>query len=234
MKTVYRLVLRTQVGRGRVLALGALGALVIVLAIAVRADSNTVPSEGMFSAIDGLGLGVVAPVVALVFASAALGDLAEDRTLVYVWLRPLERWRLALGSLLATLSVVVPFVLVPLLAGVLVAGGGTRLLGATALAGSVAVVGYSTIFLALGLRVRRALVWGLAYVLVWEGAVSRVARGAARVSVQVYARSLLATFAGQTAPKNGASSVLSVAVPLVVAVLAFLLTVRWLQNADVA
>ena len=41
--------------------------------------------------MDSYGLSLLIPVVALVFASAALGYLAEDGTLVYLWLRPLAR-----------------------------------------------------------------------------------------------------------------------------------------------
>src|SRR4029079_18793318 len=86
VKTIFRLVLRTQVTRGRAAALGALGALSIILAIAVRAHNTSehlAAATDLFRVIDTLGLAVVAPVTALVLASAALGDLAEDRTLVY-------------------------------------------------------------------------------------------------------------------------------------------------------
>jgi ABC-2 type transport system permease protein len=236
MTTVFRLVLRTQVTRGRAAALGALGLLAVVLAIAVRVDANnhhTTGASGMFDVIDGLGLGVLAPVTSLVLASAALGDLAEDRTLVYVWLRPLARWKLALGALLATLAVALPFVIVPLMIATLVGDGGGDLLGAAVVSGAFAVIGYGALFLGLGLRVRRALIWGLAYVLIWEGAVARAARGAARLSVQVYARSLLAEIAKHAPPLQAASVGAAIIVPVAVVVLAYIVTVRWLENADV-
>ncbi len=236
MKTIFRLVLRMQVTRGRAIALGALGLLSIVLAIAVRVDDGThgPATEGMFDILDALGLSVIAPVTALVLASAALGDLAEDRTLVYVWLRPIARWRFALGAYLATLVAAIPLVLVPLIVANLIAGGDGKLLAATVVSVLVAVTGYAALFLGLGLRVRRALVWGLAYVVIWEGAVARTARGAARLSVQVYSRSLLAEIAQQSPPRQAASVAVSIVVPLVIVVGGYLVTVRWLQRADVA
>jgi ABC-2 type transport system permease protein len=236
MGTMFKLVLRTQVTRGRALALGGLGVLAIILAIAVRASNNAdhvAAGTGMYDVIDGLGLAVLAPITALVLASAALGDLAEDRTLVYVWLRPVPRWQLVTGALAATLAAALPFVLVPLLLADLIGGADGSLTAGTVVGSVVAVVGYATLFLGLGLRVRRALVWGLAYVLIWEGAVARAARGAARLSVQVYARSLLADIADHAPPRQAAAVATAIIVPAIVVVAAYAVTVRWLQRADV-
>jgi ABC-2 type transport system permease protein len=236
MATVFRLILRMQLTRGRAVALGALGALALLLSIAVRADNSLGADHlsSMFDVVDNLGLGVLTPVVALVFASAALGDLAEDRTLVYIWLRPVDRWQITLGALGATLCAALPFVLIPLGVGVLIAGVAADLLAATLVSATIAVFAYSTIFLGLGLRVKRALIWGLVYVVVWEGAVARAARGAARLSVQVYARSLLAAIVDHAPPRQAAGTVTSYVVPLVVAVAAWGITTRWLQRAEVA
>ena len=236
MSTIFRLVLKTQVTRGRAAALAALGLLAVILGIAVRVHngSDSLTGTGMFDVIDKLGLAVIAPVTSLVLASAALGDLAEDRTMVYVWLRPVPRWQMVLGAYGATLAAALPFVLVPLVVSNLIGGGGAALLGGAVAAGAIAVCGYSALFLGLGLRVRRALVWGLGYVVVWEGAVARAARGAARISVQVYARSLLATIADHAPPRQAAGQVTSIVVPIVVVIAAYFVTVRWLEKADVA
>jgi ABC-2 type transport system permease protein len=234
MSTIFRLVLRTQVTRGRALALGGLGLLAVILAFAISANNNADTATAMYDVVDHLGLGVIAPVTALVFASAALGDLVEDRTLVYVWLRPVVRWQIALGAFGACLVTALPFVLVPLALAVLISGEAGALLGATMASASVAVIGYATVFLALGMRVKRALVWGLAYVVIWEGAVARAARGAARLSVQVYARSLLAIISDHAPPRQAASTVASLVVPAIVVVVAYAITTRWLETADVA
>src|ERR1043165_6367408 len=98
----------------------------------------------MFNVIDGLGLAVLAPVASLVLASAALGDLAEDRTLVYVWLRPPARGRMATGALAAALAAALPVVIVPLLISDLIGGARSQLVAATLASATVAVVGYVT------------------------------------------------------------------------------------------
>ena len=85
---LYRLMVRTQLTRARVLGLLALGVIGIITAMAIGA-SNLVDHQlagGRF--IDNFGLALLAPVATLVFASAALGDPNEDGTLVYLWLRP--------------------------------------------------------------------------------------------------------------------------------------------------
>ena len=53
--------------------------------------------------------------VSLVFGTAALGDLVDDGTLVYLWTRPQRRTSLALGAWSAALTYAVPLVVVPTL-----------------------------------------------------------------------------------------------------------------------
>ena len=65
--------------------------------------------------------------VSLVFASAALGDVAEDGTLVYLWLRPYPRWQLAVAAFAASVTVVVPVAVLPLVIAAALTGEGGRL-----------------------------------------------------------------------------------------------------------
>jgi len=51
------------------------------------------------------GLGIVVPLAALWFGTSAIGDLVEDRLLVYLWLKPIPRWQLPAAAILATSSV---------------------------------------------------------------------------------------------------------------------------------
>ena len=111
----YRLLLRQLVTRGRVLALLAVGLAVAAVAWAVGAsDEVTDPLDASVGVIAGLGLTVLVPIVSLVFATAALGDAREDGTLVYLWLRPIDRWPVVVGAWLAALTVSLPLTLGPL------------------------------------------------------------------------------------------------------------------------
>jgi ABC-2 type transport system permease protein len=230
----FRLLLGSLLSKGRLAVLGVLGLVPVLLGVALRAQ-NTGTYDGVYKGIvEAYGLGLLVPVVSLVFASAVLGDPAEDRTLVYLWLKPVPRWQLVFAALGAALVVALPMAVVPLALAVSISGAGVELVRGAVAGTVVAVVAYCCLFLGLGLRVRRALIWGFAYVLIWEGAVARTARGAARLSVNVHARSVVARIAKHALPTNGSSMEAALLVPLVVAVLAVLLTIRWLARADVA
>ncbi|MDP8954086.1 MAG: hypothetical protein M3N37_04050, partial [Actinomycetota bacterium] len=92
MKALYHTFLATQVTKGRLGGLGALGALAVVLGVAVGAGDD--PVGAGIGLVSSYGLALFVPVTTLVFASAVLGEPNEDGTLVYLWLRPVARWRL--------------------------------------------------------------------------------------------------------------------------------------------
>lgn len=234
MSAAYRLLFGTLVTRGRVATLGVLGLVPVLLGLALRSQDSGAYDAAYKGLVEAYGLGLLVPVVSLVFASAAFGDPAEDRTLVYLWLKPVARWRLVAAALAATLTVALPLAVVPMAVAVSVSGAGVELVRGAVAGTALAVVGYCCLFLGLGLRVRRALIWGLAYVLIWEGAVARTARGAARLSINVHARSVVARVAHHPLPTNAAAMVTALAVPLVVAALAVVLTTWWLTRIDVA
>lgn len=231
---LYRLFLTSQATRARILGLLALGLLAVLLGFAIGQSQSADGLDDGTAMIARFGLAVVAPVATLVFASASLGELHEDGTLVYVWLRPVSRWRIVAAALAATLTVALPVVVVPLAASAALTGAGGALVGATIAACTVAVVGYAGVFTWLGLRVRRALVWGLAYVLVWEGFVARAGTNTARLSIRDHSESLLARLADGPQRLIEVSLPTAVVVPLLAAAAGALLTVRRLHKQDVA
>jgi ABC-2 type transport system permease protein len=235
MSALYSTLLRSLATRGRLVALGALALLAVLLAALVRARVGIDRPNAAFSVVDAYGLSVLVPIVSLVFASAALGDPAEDGTLVYLWLRPVARWRLALAAAGAALTISLPLAVLPVVVAAAVSGVGGRLvLGA--LAGALlAAVAYTAIFCGLGLRVRRALAWGLAYLVIWEQAVARVAKGAARVSISVSTRTITARVAQHLPlPRNAMSMPVAVLVPSAATIVAVVFTTRSLRRGEVA
>jgi ABC-2 type transport system permease protein len=228
---IARLVLHQLVTRSRLIALGALGVLVAGLGAATRASDNE--AEAATHLIAGLGLSVVAPVATLVVASAALGEMRDDKTLVYLWLRPISRLSIAAGAVLASLAVALPMVVLPVVASAVLSGVG-ELIGASALAASMAVVAYTGLFVAVGMRVGRPFIWGLAYILVWEGFISLAGDGTARLSIRSYTWSILhrgtdvdldlSTYRSATA---------SVLVPVLILIAGTALTTRWLIRREI-
>jgi ABC-2 type transport system permease protein len=187
--------LRNLFTRARVLGLLAFGAVGIVTAVALGSSDAVDPQLAGTRFVDTYGLALLAPVATLVFAAAALGDLNEDGTLVYLWLRPVARWRIVAAAVASSITITWPVVVGPLLIAAAATGAGSSLVRATAIATTVAVVAYSGVFVALGLRVRRALMWGLLYVFIWEGFVAQANSSAARLSIRSYTRSLLSQIA---------------------------------------
>jgi ABC-2 type transport system permease protein len=213
--------------------LGLLGVGAIAIGLLVQVSNPANRADAAWSLVDSYGLSLMIPVVSLMFASAAFGDLAEDGTLIYLWLRPVPRRQLALAAVAASVTVVVPVAVVPLVVGAAISGGGARLVGAAAAGAMLATVAYSAVFCGLGLRVRRALAWGLAYLLIWEQAVARLSHGAARVSLFISTRSLAAHLAQHPAPRNAVAWTTGLIFPLVVASAAIMLTTRSLNRGEV-
>lgn len=234
MAGLWRALVRASAGRGRLLALGALGGVAVLLAAGLDGGGPAESLEEGTTLVSAYGLALLVPVVTLVFASSVLGDPSEDGTLVYLWLRPVPRWRLVATAVGAALALALPLTVVPLGLAAAASGGGARLVVATVVSAVLGVVAYAGVFAWLGLRVRRALLWGVLYVLVWEGFVARAGDTVALLALRTSTRSVLGHLAG--APPAG--SELSLAASVIILVLAgaagAALAVRRLTRQEVA
>lgn len=231
----YSLLMRQLLTRGRVLALLAVGVGVMLVAWAVgAADDIDDRLEAGVGVIAGLGFGTVVPIVSLVFASASLGDAREDGTLVYLWLRPIDRWPVVIGAWLAALTAAVPVTLVPLSAGAALSRGGGDLVTATVIAAVVGIVAYTALFVLLGLMVKNAIVWGLGFVLIWELVIATFATSAANLTVAAYTRSIITSITDVDLELGTHTLAVGVGVPLAVAVASLVLASRRLARMDVA
>ena len=235
MISLYRILLRTSVTRGRLLAFLAGGALIDLIGYALRVSDYANRETDIYALADGAGLALYVPVVALVFSTSSLGDLAQDGTLVYVWLRPVARWKVVLVALAATLTVVLPLTLVPVGLAVVLAGASSQALWAVTASAALAACAYTAVFTAFGLRVRHALIFGLGYVLIWEAGIASIGKGPASLSIRHYAESLLAHIGNQTVPGAIEADLWpSVIVLAAVAVAGAALTTILLTRQDVA
>lgn len=232
---LYRLLLRQQLTGGRVVLAVVLGVLAIVVTTLItdHNDGNRLVFTVEFLSVFGLGLSI--PILSLVMGSSSLGQLVEDETLVYLWLRPVPRWMLAGAAWLAVATVAVPMVTAPLaVAAIMGSGGDLRTSLAVALASALATMAYTGLFTFIGLVLRRSLIWGLVYVFIWELFVARVGQGAARLSINTYPMSVLARITDVELPLAERSMASAVAVPLLVVVVAVLLTAWRLNRTSVA
>jgi ABC-2 type transport system permease protein len=226
----YRLLLRTQISVPRLVGIAGLGALAVLIGVFARLDDD--PAQAAANTVSTYGLGVLVPLAALWLGASALGDLVEDRLLVYLWLKPVPRWVLPAAAVLATASVVVPLTALPLAASALVAGS-SEVAWAALLAASLAALAYSGLFVAAGLWFRRAIWWGLAFVLIWENVVANTAEGAARFTVIGWASSILGLVPDvEVDPQAGSAAVAFVVLPAI-AVAGWLIATWRYRRADV-
>ncbi len=214
-RLVYRVVLRQLFSKARLLALGLLAVLVPIAALALGASEGATTGDAV-RLIANLGFAVVIPIISLVFGTAAVGDLREDKTLVYLWLRPFDRWPIVIGAAAAALTIVAPLALVPVVTAAAFTGAGNGIVGATLLAGAVAVVAYVAVFTFFGTWLRRPTVWGLAYILIWEGFIASGGPGVARFALRSYTRSILSEITDVRLRVADASLVAAVVIPLLV------------------
>jgi ABC-2 type transport system permease protein len=229
---LYRVVLRTQATLPRLLGVAALGGLSVVLGVLARWDED--PLGATAGAAAAYGLGVLVPLATLWLGTAAIGDLVEDRLLVYLWLKPVPRWQLPAAAILATVTVVVPLTALPQAAGALAAGTG-ELAPASAAALALAAFAYGAVFVAAGLWFRRAVWIGIAFVLLWENVVAQISEGTARLTIAGWARAVLASAdTGDTDVTLGdLSSGLALVVLPAIAVAGWLAATYRFRRADV-
>jgi ABC-2 type transport system permease protein len=210
---LYRVLLKTQASVPRLLGIGALGALSVVLGLFARSDSDS--AQAAADAVSAYGLGILVPLGTLWFGTSAIGDLVEDRLLVYLSLKPVPRWQLPAAAVLATLTMILPLTVLPLTLSGLVAGAGD-VAWATLLAATLGALAYAGLFVAAGLWFRRAIWWGLAFVLIWENAAAYLAEGAGRFTVIGWASSLLGLAPGiEVQLEAGSAAVACILLPAI-------------------
>ena len=240
---VVRLTARQLLGRRRTALLVLLAAVPLLPALAFRAtgaDTGSIAGDRAFigSIFNALGVTLLLPLVALLFGTAVFGSDIEDGTVLFLLAKPLPRWRIVCAKL-AVASVATGL----LTAGSVVVTGAVALGGlpgadriivgytAGTVAGSVV---YSALFVALSLLTARALIVGLVYVLLWEGALANFFSGIRVLSVRQYTLGIAdaAGVGGQITP-DALGGAAALALALVVTIGATLLAVHRLQTFEV-
>jgi ABC-2 type transport system permease protein len=227
---LYGLIIRTQVTLARLLGIGALGALALLLGVFARADDNS--AQAAADAVSSYGLAILVPLATLWLGAASVGDLVEDRLLVYLWLKPVARWQLPAAAILATATVVLPLTALPLVLSAVIAGS-AHVAWATALGAPLAALAYSGLFVAAGIWFRRAIWWGLAFVLIWENAVAYVAEGTSRVTVVGWASSILGRAPDVDVQLDAGSAAAALVILPAIAIAGWLLATWRYRRADV-
>ena len=232
--TLAAVTLRGLLNRRRTLLLVLAGVLMVGVAALSRLAESTEADALQFTArlLADFGLGVLLPLVAVIVGTATIGSELEDGTIIYLLAKPIPRLLIvAVKAVIAWLLVTVLVSPAVLVSGVIGTGGEADLGVAYALAAAVGALEYTTVFLALSLLTSRALVIGLAYVVIWEGVVAGLFAGTRILSVRQHALAV-ADAAGEGAISAELSAGIGLAMAVGVAALAFAVAVRRLQTVE--
>jgi len=184
---IIRVTLLQLIGRRRSIGLLVLAAVPAVILLLVGLNQPDRETEEFFRlGVLPLILGVTVPIIAIILGSSSLGDERTHKTISYLALRPIRREVIAAAKLVAAW-----------LASFLVAGSGAFLaavaLGITVgswdemlaimVATAISTLGFVAVMQVVGYITDRAVVIGLAYLLIWEGIVTGAASAVATTSI---------------------------------------------------
>jgi len=237
---VARITLRQLLSRRRTLLLVLLGALLLLVAIIRRVSGASEGADPSFTAdlLDNLGVRVVMPLVALLFGTGAMGAELEEGTAIYILAKPVSRISIAVTKFAVALVCTLLLGCLPILLAGFISGGedvAGVAIGFTLGAGLGAAV-YCTIFLALSLVTGRAFVFGLAYVLVWEGFLAGLLPGIRTLSVREQTLAFAKAIGGIPDAVFSADLALGTAVvaAALIALAAMVIAVRRIRRIEIA
>ena len=154
----------------------------------------------------------IVPILGVFYGTALMADEVEDKTITYLFTRPISRGAVLLGKYLAylacTLFVVLPsvvlvfFLIVPI-GGGSIAGAFMSLIRDLMLLGLGLIV-YGAVFAFVGGRLKRPLVVGLVFAFGWEQTVLLIPGYLKRLTVAYYLQALVP----HAMPQDGVVSLL--------------------------
>jgi ABC-2 type transport system permease protein len=196
--SVFGLTMRGLLFRLRTAGLALLPLAVGVIAGVVGLTAEPGELDDVFGGMAAnLTVSLVIALVALVLAGNAFGDERDGGTLPLLMATTTPRWRIVAAKLaaawLATWVVGIPAFLGCLVLGLSVPEFAAGDVVASALVSGVLTAGgYAALFVLLSLVSSRGLLIGLAYVVVWEGALAGYTTALRNLSVGAFGRRLVA------------------------------------------
>ena len=178
--------MRQLLSRRRTILLLLLGSVMLLVALALRfgaEDANLARYTSVL--LETFGIATLMPLVALLFGTATLGAELDEGTAIYLLAKPIPRWVTLITKLVIACVCSILLTCVPIfLAGLIAGGDQSGLVPAFTIAAAIGSVIYCAIFVALSLITGRALVFGLGYVLIWEGVLAGLFAGTQTFSVR--------------------------------------------------
>ncbi len=178
-----------------------------------RVNGATVNGAAMFGMVIWLlYIRFIVPVLGVFYGTSLIADEIDDRTITYLFVRPIPRAAVLIGKYLSylacTVLLVLPSVVIVYFLIVPIAGGtiGGEFLSLLADLGMLAVglAAYGAVFALVGARMKRPLVIGLVFAFGWEPGVLLFPGYLKRATVAYYLQALVP----HAMPQDSAISVL--------------------------
>jgi ABC-2 type transport system permease protein len=187
------LTVRQLTGSRRVWLVLVLVSLPVLAAVLFHlGDTTTTNAEFADDITATLVASGILPLVMLLFGTSAFGNELSDRTLGYLALKPLARWRIVVPKLVAAIVAGgIPVAASGAIAVAVIEEGELGGAVATGIGLLVGAAAYAAVFTWAGLATRHALVFGLLYVFVWEATLAAYLDGIRFVSVRQYALAIV-------------------------------------------
>jgi len=140
----------------------------------------------------GLFASFIIPICALAYATTSIGGDREDRTLLFLLVRPVPRWLILLGKVCATLPIVLGLVVGSFYVFCRIAGPvGEKAYALYLPAVFYMALAYVGLFHLMAVTVRHSTVVALTYSLFIEGLLGAMPGIVKRVAVNFYGRSMM-------------------------------------------
>jgi ABC-2 type transport system permease protein len=188
--TIFMLTLRQFAGRRRSLLMFGLALIPVAVAIIYRLGEHVDPHDWTANVLlNGIVVTTILPLACLILGTSALGSEIEDGTAIYILAKPVPRRETIGAKFAASALVAAAFVLPATIVSGLIALQGVSeggIVTGFAIATVFGVFAYTAVFILLSVATSRALLFGLAYVFIWEGLVTELFSGTRYLSIRQY------------------------------------------------
>lgn len=190
-RTIARLTMRGLLSPRRLLLLSLIPLVLLAVAGLLRGLASGLDIDTSTTILSTLAIGTVLPLVALICGTGAIATEIDDGSVVYLLAKPIGRPTIVFTKYVVAVFGTVLLAVVPTaLAAFILAGADKGVVLAFTVSALVGALGYSALFLLLGVITRHAVVVGLLYVLIWESFVGGAVPGAQALSVQQWSLSV--------------------------------------------
>jgi ABC-2 type transport system permease protein len=124
------------------------------------------------------------PLAAAIYTTAVISQEIEQKTIVYLLTRPIQRWKLLLGRWLAAATTILTMSLISLIMARFGSGGAVEAsFVSDVLAIALGALAYSSLFLFVTLILNRAVIFCVLFAFGWETSVPNLPTGMQNLSV---------------------------------------------------